>query len=313
MIDQTFHPAALVIAPKPRPAEVPPALRGIGPALIVLAGFFQWLGWWQHQAPFVPLVVPTASTSVYMGICIMGLLLVARASGRHPAWCAYGLLPLGGPLLGLAALVRRSTHARPEPRLLVPLWAKIVNVLLFVFLGLLGLAFLGFFIAFQNIQVSKYSPDRSARVVVHGRMDAAVYAQEIRGLFLTADRRVLWAGDLAQVTRAVWSKDGSRFLLIGADSDTTGDDKVPLPNAEGWHDSLFVMYDRPSGILWFNSIYRRGHPPFTLEDARAIEWAEPGFDEQIRAEPAPATPPVARRSPMVKPGQGGQAAINPAT
>jgi hypothetical protein len=60
--------------------------------------------------------------------------------------------------------------------------------------------------------------------------------------------------------RVVWARDGSKFVV-----------------ARNWGvggDSLLLMYDLPKRKLWSNFSQDDGHPSFTIDDVRAVEWTQ---------------------------------------
>lgn len=66
--------------------------------------------------------------------------------------------------------------------------------------------------------------------------------------------------------RIVWSKDGSRFLLLGRHFYVHGNAR--LPSGE----SLYLMYEVPSGRVWCNAQQVSGVPSFSLQDVSTISW-----------------------------------------
>ncbi len=242
---------------------------------ILLGGILQWIEYAQYYFPLVLLTIPSLTMCVYIAACVWGLFVRARTFGRSPWWATLGLVPVFGFITCLAVLGRGPEHWVREPRPQRPLHRRVLHGVLMFLVWVLGVTAVGSYIALQPLQVSKYSPDRTARVSVHGIGYASIAIQERWGIFLISHRHLLTARDFAVVKRAIWAKDSSRFLLIGSDSDTSWDVKVRVPNTKGWFLAFFVMYDRPSDVLWFNSKYRGTLPTFTLADVQDIDWAEP--------------------------------------
>lgn len=278
---ETDSKSSVCTVPSCAPAWIPHFLKRTGAALILLAAVFQFIQWARYYGPFIPLVLPSGPSMTCSVISAAGLALVLQASGANLCRAAACLVPHVGPFLGFAALLRPSILGPSRPTFLhSPGSMRVLDRVLCWLLGLLGLAVLGLTLVLQQAQVSKPSPNGSARVFVHGRMHAAIRVQETWGIFLTSNRLILDAGDYAQVKRIVWSKDGSRVLLIGADSDSGGSRRFGPRDATDRLDALFVMYDLSSGDLWFNSVHRKEYPAFGFEDIRQIEWEVPVFEER---------------------------------
>ena len=67
--------------------------------------------------------------------------------------------------------------------------------------------------------------------------------------------------------RIIWSRDSSRFVLLGRHFDSTRG--VPLlENGE----IVYLMYDIPSMRLWCNSVQQRDYPGFGMEEIDEFEW-----------------------------------------
>jgi hypothetical protein len=84
-------------------------------------------------------------------------------------------------------------------------------------------------------------------------------------------RTIFYSPDEGRPTgseRIIWSADGSRLLLVGRHFFLKERD-LKLPSG----DSLYLMYDVPSGRLWCNS-EQQDKPPFSLADLRDFQWVE---------------------------------------
>lgn len=75
--------------------------------------------------------------------------------------------------------------------------------------------------------------------------------------------------------RIVWSPDSTQFALLGRHFYTDG--KGQLANGE----TLYLLYDLPSGKSWCNSPQQTEYPNFTLRDA---PWIAPFVGESIPEE-----------------------------
>jgi hypothetical protein len=84
--------------------------------------------------------------------------------------------------------------------------------------------------------------------------------------------------------RIIWASDGSRFVLVGRHFFVK--DAARLANGE----SIYLMYDIPTGRLWCNSSQQSRFPTFGMEELAGVHW------QQQFQPPLPPTPlePLAR-------------------
>jgi hypothetical protein len=69
--------------------------------------------------------------------------------------------------------------------------------------------------------------------------------------------------------RLIWSKDGTKLLLVGRHFFVKED--LFLDNG----DQLYFLYDLPSGKAWCNSAEETGIPPLAAERVKGVEFTEP--------------------------------------
>jgi hypothetical protein len=143
---------------------------------------------------------------------------------------------------------------------------------------LLIAAFLGFGIRSCTLfnpqtTVTSLSPDDKWRVtLIERRLDIdrnfqlrleKVGTEWTRTVFRSPDE-----GRPIGSERIVWSKDGSRFLLLGRHFYQTDADR--LSSGE----QPYLMMDVPSGRIWCNAHQQTEFPKFDSDHLGEIEWLE---------------------------------------
>jgi hypothetical protein len=130
-----------------------------------------------------------------MGLCVIGLALLARKRRRDVVWCALGLVPFLGPIAGLVVLRQRSETSQPESEVVPPplpairLWKRILRGLA-VLVVVPGVVYLTLLAEHQ----------KSARVQESGRMASA--HQESRRAVEQAERyRHIYARNPVTIAR----------------------------------------------------------------------------------------------------------------
>ena len=129
----------------------------------------------------------------------------------------------------------------------------------------------------ERVTTSRLSPDETLRAVL---VELHVNIQLDRNLSIRLDRRkphdtvnLLQSsndeGKPAGSERFVWSKDGSKLLLLGRHFYVRDD--LLLDTG----DQAYFLHDRRAGRSWINADVYGRLPPLTADLIAAIDWAEP--------------------------------------
>ena len=97
--------------------------------------------------------------------------------------------------------------------------------------------------------------------------------------------------------RIIWSRDSSRFLLVGRKFYVT--DQSHLTNGE----QLYLLYDLKSGSLRCNAQQQREYSGFTRAELDEIDWMDKIEPVGAASQSQPGNPQAKRMPPAAGPGR----------